>query len=62
MKKQTKLLCIDDDRSLIEMIGKFFERLDYNVFTAGDGEEGLEIFHAQKPGCGTYLDILICSC
>lgn len=49
MKKQTKLLCIDDDRSLLEMIGKFFERLDYNVFTAGDGEEGLEIFHAKKP-------------
>ena len=49
MKKQTKLLCIDDDRSLLEMIGKFFERLDYNVFTAGGGEEGLETFHAQKP-------------
>lgn len=49
MKKQTKLLCIDDDRPLLEMIGKYFERLGYNVFTAGDGEEGLEIFHAKNP-------------
>ncbi len=49
MKKQTKLLCIDDDRSIREMIAMFFERLEYTVFTAGDGEEGLDLFHLHKP-------------
>jgi DNA-binding NtrC family response regulator len=49
MKKQMKLLCIDDDRSLLKMFRKFFERLGYTVFTAENGKEGLKTFHDQKP-------------
>ena len=49
MTKQKKLLCIDDDRSILLMIRRFFDRQSYTVFTAENGDEGLKTFDAQKP-------------
>lgn len=44
-----KLLCIDDDKALLKVIDDFFERHNYKVFVAENGEEGLEIFQMEHP-------------
>ena len=49
MDNQIKLLTIDDDTSITELINKFFSLHGYTVFKAKDGEEGLGIFHKEKP-------------
>ena len=49
MDKKIKLLTIDDDTSIPELINKFFSMLGYTVFKAKDGEEGLDIFRREKP-------------
>ncbi len=47
--KNNSLLFIDDDKSLLEMMGKYFQEQDYNVFLAKDGVEGMEVFRKEKP-------------
>lgn len=49
MTSQTKIFCIDDDQSFLEMLSGFFEREGFSVSTAGDGKEGLEEFRTIKP-------------
>jgi len=49
MDKKTKLLCIDDDISVLKLLGIYFERQGYTVLKAKDGEEGLKIFETQNP-------------
>ena len=49
MKKQTRLLCIDDDPYLLVMFGIFFEKRGFSVLKAEDGEEGLHVYREQKP-------------
>ena len=49
MTAKTKILCIDDDRSFLELLGEFFEREGFSVTTAEDGQKGLETFWSIKP-------------
>lgn len=49
MKEKTKILCIDDDPALLDLVTNFFERYGYSIFTAEDGENGLEVFRAKQP-------------
>jgi PAS domain S-box-containing protein len=42
------ILIIDDEISILNSLSSFFEDEDYNVFTAPDGERGLEIFFSEK--------------
>jgi cyclic di-GMP phosphodiesterase len=45
----TKILIIDDEQLLRQAIGDYFEDDDYEVVLSGDGQEGLEMFRAEKP-------------
>ncbi len=49
MNKKIKLLCIDDEVSILKLISVYFERHGYTVLKAKDGEEGLRVFETQKP-------------
>ncbi len=49
MPSKTTLLFMDDDPTILKMVGHFFEDNDFTVFLAEDGEKGLELFHAQEP-------------
>ncbi len=49
MKKQTRLLCIDDDPYLLVLFGVFFEKRGFFVLKAEDGDEGLRVYREQKP-------------
>ena len=44
-----KILVIDDQPEILEMIESHFSLRGYEVLTAIDGSEGLEILEAQQP-------------
>lgn len=44
-----KLLAIDDETGVLEMIRAHFEMRGYEVFTASDGGEGIELCEQVRP-------------
>ena len=44
-----KILIIDDEKPTLNMCRLLFDALGYEVLTAENGTEGLEIFAAEKP-------------
>ncbi len=44
-----KLMIVDDEKDVREMIRSHFELRQYKVFTAQDGQEGLQIAEQEKP-------------
>ncbi len=44
---QYKVLIIDDDRELLKMLKEFFEIRKYDVATAGDGQEALNMIRTE---------------
>jgi UDP-3-O-[3-hydroxymyristoyl] N-acetylglucosamine deacetylase len=52
----TKILIIDDEKSIRESLSSVLEDEGYEVFVAKDGREGLEVFAATHPGI-VLLDI-----
>ncbi len=54
----TKLLVIDDDPNICEMLRVYFENEGYRVFTAGDGAEGVNYFKIYEPDI-VLLDIMM---
>ena len=51
-----KILIIDDDSSIRRVLQKHLTEKDFNVVTAGDGEEGFELFQTGQPDI-VILDI-----
>ncbi len=45
----TKILVIDDERPTLGMFRLFLEKYGYEVETAENGQEGLDIFQREKP-------------
>lgn len=59
MLKSKKILIIDDDTEFVrEFIGKFLAQKDMKVFSAGDGEEGLDLLKSEKPDV-VLLDLVM---
>ena len=54
----TKLLIIDDDPNICEMLRLYFENEGYKVKTAYDGMEGLSYFKVFEPDL-VLLDIMM---
>jgi len=46
---KTKLLLVEDEKTLSELLTEFLETEGYNVHCAYDGEEGFELFKKIKP-------------
>ena len=44
-----KILVIDDEKPTLSMFRLFLKAYGYNVFTAENGAEGLEIFEKEEP-------------
>ena len=49
-----KLLIIDDEKELVNMLSEFLSHRGYAVATAQDGEEGLNKFDTESP------DLVLC--
>ncbi|HKL01847.1 MAG TPA: sigma-54 dependent transcriptional regulator [Desulfotignum sp.] len=45
----TKILVIDDERSILETLGMFFEEKGLTVMAADTGTEGMALFHRERP-------------
>jgi len=47
--KTSVVLTIDDDQAVRESLANFLEDFGYEVLQAGDGQQGLEVFAANRP-------------
>ena len=45
---QSSVLIVDDDRKILQRLEKFLKKEGFEVFTAHDGQEGLEIVRSKK--------------
>ena len=54
----TKILIVDDDANISELLKMYFENEGYNVKTAADGAEGLTYFKIFEPDL-VLLDIML---
>ncbi len=54
----SKILIIEDDKTIVEGMEDTLQFHDYTVFTAGSGREGLKLFQKQKPDL-IILDIML---
>jgi CheY-like chemotaxis protein len=52
---QETILLVEDDRSIRRLAGKVLERYGYEVLTASNGEQALEILHAR----GSSIDLVL---
>ena len=57
-KMDTKLLIVDDDPNICDMLKLYFENEGYKVKTANDGVEGLSYFKIDEPDL-VLLDIMM---
>lgn len=58
MNKQVKVLVIEDDPYICELITLYAEKIGYKVNVANDGMTGLEIFYERPPEI-VILDIMM---
>ena len=47
--RQKKILVVDDDSSIREILSTQLGRLRYDTLTAADGEEAVQLFRRAKP-------------
>lgn len=53
-----KILVVDDERKITEVLKAYLERESYNVITAHDGEEALNLTSTEKPSL-IILDLML---
>ena len=53
-----KILVVDDDANICELLRLYLTKEGYQVTTAGDGEEGMERFNQTKPDM-VLLDVMM---
>ena len=56
--KHKRILLIDDEKDLLELLGEFLEASDYEVLKASDGKEGLALARQEKPDL-ILLDVMM---
>ena len=49
MKNAKRILVVDDESDLVEITQSHLEEAGYQVLTASDGQEGLEVARRTKP-------------
>ena len=53
-----RILCIDDDSNILDLLNMYLTKEQFEVDVASDGVQGLEVFHARKPDL-ILLDIMM---
>lgn len=54
----TKILVVDDDKNICELLKLYLESEGYSVYVANDGQEAVNLFHAKAPEL-VLLDIML---
>ena len=55
---QTKILVVDDDKNICELLRLYLEKEGYDVVLAFDGREGIDKFNAENPDL-ILLDVMM---
>jgi DNA-binding response OmpR family regulator len=58
MKQKNKILIVEDETSLLDVLADKFKREGFLVYKAQDGQEALEIVKKQKPDL-VILDVIM---
>ncbi|HHV59265.1 MAG TPA: response regulator transcription factor [Clostridiaceae bacterium] len=58
MMTKTRILVVDDDVNICELIRLYLEKENFEVFTAYDGNNALKVFRESAPGI-VILDIML---
>jgi DNA-binding response OmpR family regulator len=58
MKRPIKVLIIEDDPNIVELIQLYLEKAGFSSIAAYDGEEGLTQFYHESPDC-IILDLML---
>jgi two-component system, OmpR family, response regulator len=53
-----KVLVIDDEENVCELITLYFEKAGYDVVCSGDGNQGIDMIRSQKPDL-VILDLML---
>lgn len=53
-----RILVVDDEQDIVELVGMRLSSHDFEVLTANDGQEGLNIARREKPDL-VILDIML---
>ncbi len=53
-----KILVVDDDKSIIEIVQAYLEQAGYSVLTATDGTTAMHLLHSEKPDL-LILDLML---
>ena len=54
----TKILVVDDDRNICELLKLYLENDGYTVFVVNDGQVAVEMFQSKAPEL-VLLDIML---
>jgi two-component system alkaline phosphatase synthesis response regulator PhoP len=54
----TKILVVDDEHNLVELVQSYLQREGFEVFTASNGLTALELARANKPDL-VVLDLML---
>lgn len=55
---QTKILLVDDELKILDVVRVYLEKDKFCVFTASTGREALEVFHQEQPDL-IILDLML---
>lgn len=58
MEQKTRILIIDDDENICELVSLYLEKEEYEVVSAFDGNSGIRKFEDEKPNL-IILDIMM---
>ena len=54
-----KILVVDDESRMRKLVRDFLVRAGYEILEAGDGEEALDLFYANKDIALLILDVMM---
>ena len=57
--EKIKILVVDDEERMRKLLQDFLKMKDYEVLTAGDGEEAIDIFFQKKDIALVILDVMM---
>ena len=57
--EKNKILVVDDESRMRKLVRDFFVRQNYEVLEAGDGEEAVDVFFANKDIALVILDVMM---
>ena len=54
-----KILVVDDDRNICELLRLYIEKEGFTVVIANDGRQALEVFESDKPDPVSYTHLTL---